>query len=593
MSYELKQSDIFDLAHFIGAETKEKEDELFFKWCPYCEGGGHKDKETFSINLRTGAFKCFRSSCDYHGHFVELARDVGFELDHSQKREYRKLPQRKLAVRNAAIDYLASRGIGAETGRKYNITTRTDNKDILVFPFYDESGVLQSIKYRNTKFRKGIDKNKEWFEADTKPILFGMNHCSGFDRLIITEGQLDSLSVADCGIKNAVSVPTGAMGFTWIQHCWNWITKFKEIVVFGDYERGSMSLIDPIRQRLPNRVLTVRLCDYLGEKDANDILRKFGKQAIITAVENAEPIKLSNVKDLSTVKAVDINELPKIKTNISSIDRLIGGLVMGQVILLTGKRGDGKSTFMSQLVCEALNQGESVFVYSGELADYHFKRWLDYQLAGSKNIIENRNIYGDPVYTLTNDIIERINRWYAGRAYIYDNSYLPDDDSELESITETIENVIRQYGVKLVCVDNLMTAMDAVDQQNNLYLAQSNFVGKLKKIAVRLNVAIILVAHPRKSNGQDFSNDDVSGSSDITNKVDVVMSYKRDDTDEHDSLLYITKNRLFGKYAIGENAIPLKYSEKTKRVFGKDADIAVYGWEKEKPAEGDDFDLLV
>ena len=593
MSYELKQSDIFDLANFIGAETKEKGDELFFKWCPKCRGGDHRDKETFSVNLKTGAFKCFRASCDYHGHFVELARDVGFELDHGQKREYRQLPQRKLKVRDAALDYLASRGISAETGKKYNITTQANNDNILVFPFYDENGVLQSVKYRNAKFRKGIDKNKEWFEADTKPILFGMNHCNGFDRLIITEGQLDSLSVADCGIDNAVSVPTGAMGFTWVQHCWSWITKFKEIVVFGDYEHGSMSLLDPLRQRLPNRILSVRLCDYLGEKDANDILRKFGKQAIITAVENAEPLKLSNVKDLSTVKAVDINELPKIRTNITDIDRLIGGLVMGQVILLTGKRGDGKSTFMSQLICEALDQGESVFVYSGELADYHFKRWLDYQLAGNKNIIESRNIYGDPVYTLPNSVIEKINHWYAGRAYIYDNSYVSDDSSELESITDTIEGVIRQYGVKLVCIDNLMTAMDVVERQDNLYLAQSNFVGKLKKIAVRLNVAIILVAHPRKSNGQDFSNDDVSGSSDITNKVDVVMSYKKDETDDHDSLLYITKNRLFGKCAYGENAIQLKYSDKTKRVFGKDAGIAVYGWEKEQPQGDEDFDLLV
>ena len=130
MSYELKQSDIFDLANFIGAETKEKGDELFFKWCPKCRGGDHRDKETFSVNLKTGAFKCFRSSCDYHGHFVELARDVGFELDHGQKREYRQLPQRKLKVRDAALDYLASRGISAETGvdgrfrRCYSIVRR-------------------------------------------------------------------------------------------------------------------------------------------------------------------------------------------------------------------------------------------------------------------------------------------------------------------------------------------------------------------------------------------------------------------------------------------------------------------------------------
>lgn len=592
MGYELKRTDIFDLAHFVGADTKEKGDELFFKWCPHCKGGG-KDKETFSVNLRTGAFKCFRSSCDYHGHFVELARDVGFELDHGQKREWKKLPQIKPKPKNEAVEYLASRGISAQVAEKYNITVRRDKKNVLVIPFYDENGVLQFVKYRNTKFRKGIDKNKEWTEADTKPILFGMNHCVGFDRLVITEGQLDALSLAECGVDNPVSVPTGALGFTWVQYCWDWIVKFKEVVVFGDYEKGGMSLVEPLRQRLPNKILVVRLCDYLGEKDANDILRKYGKQAILTAVANAEPLKLSNVKDLSTVKAVDINTLPKIKTNISGIDRLIGGLVMGQVILLTGKRGNGKSTFMSQLVCEALEQGESVFVYSGELADYHFKRWLDYQLAGGKHVIESKNVYGDSVYTLPDDVVERINRWYAGRAYIYDNSYVAETNEELESITDTIEAVVRQYGVKLVCVDNLMTAMDVVDQQNNLYLAQSNFVGKLKKIAVRLNVAIILVAHPRKSNGQDFSNDDVSGSSDITNKVDVVMSYKRDDAEDHNSVLAITKNRLFGKYAIGEDVIKLCYSERTKRVFGMDSGVISYGWEKEILTRSDESDLLV
>ena len=107
-----------------------------------------------------------------------------------------------------------------------------------------------------------------------------------------------------------------------------------------------------IYNRLPQTVKVVRKKDYLGEKDANDILLKYGKQAIRAAIENAEIPQLENVKDLALVQSVDINALPKIKTNIPDIDRLIGGLVMGQVILLTGKRGHGKSTFMSQLVCE-------------------------------------------------------------------------------------------------------------------------------------------------------------------------------------------------------------------------------------------------
>ena len=180
------------------------------------------------------------------------------------------------------------------------ITTRKDGDNVLVFPFYDEKNILQFVKYRNAKYNgKG---NKEWCEKDTKPILFGMAQCKDFERLIITEGQIDSMSVAECGYDNAVSVPTGAQGFTWLNHCWEWIVQFKTVLVFGDYERGKMTLLDTLQARLPQKVIAVRAQDYLGEKDANAVLTKFGKQAVCAAVNNAEAPNLSNVKRLSVVK---------------------------------------------------------------------------------------------------------------------------------------------------------------------------------------------------------------------------------------------------------------------------------------------------
>ena len=580
MSYIFRQEDVFDFANVINAETKLKGNELFFKFCPYCHGGGH-DKETFSVNLETGAYKCFRASCGKQGHFVELARDFNYELEFEdgKQKKYRKLPQRRPTPTNKAVEYMRSRNISADTTERFRLTTSKKDPNLLVFPFYDENDVLTTIKYRKMNFVKGRDQSKEWFLKDLKPILFGMAQCTDFERLIITEGQIDSLSVSDCGYENAVSVPNGANAFLWITLCWEWLIKFKEVVVFGDYEKGKMTLIDEIQKRFPQKVKAVRAEDYLGEKDANAIYCKYGRQAIVHCIENAEIQRLKNVKDLSEVETVDLNALPKIKTNIREIDRVIGGLCYGQVALLTGKRGNGKSTFMSQLVCEALEQDESVFVYSGELADYHFKRWIDYQLAGNSNIDCLTNEYGDEEYIIKDGIIDRINAWYRGRAFIYDNNYLPEGD-EFESLTVTIENVIRQYGTKLICIDNLMTAMDTVVSNDNLYLAQSNFVGKLKKIAIRHNVVIILVAHPRKSD-KEFTNDDVSGSSDITNKVDIVMSYQRVDEDgAFNSKLLITKNRLSGKLATGNNSIGLMYSERTKRIFSESSGVKTYGWER-------------
>lgn len=62
---------------------------------------------------------------------------------------------------------------------------------------------------------------------------------------------------------------------------WDWIVQFKEIVVFGDCEHGKVTLLDTLQRRLPNTVKAVCMEDYLGEKDANDIFRKYGKQATL------------------------------------------------------------------------------------------------------------------------------------------------------------------------------------------------------------------------------------------------------------------------------------------------------------------------
>lgn len=587
--YEFKSKDVFDFAGFIGAETKQKGNELFFKYCPHCHGGGD-DKDTFSVNLHTGAFKCFRASCDYHGHFVELARDFGYKLEDDQQRKYRRLPQPKIESKPKAIEYLESRGISAEVAKRYKITTQTNNENILVFPFYDDQNVLQFVKYRKTNFDKRFDKNKEWCEAETMPILFGMAQCEDFTRLVITEGQLDSLSLATCGIKNAVSVPTGALGFTWLANCWDWVNKFEEVVVFGDHEKGKITLIETLEKRLQMKVKCVCPEDYLCEKDANDILRKYGKEAIIRAVEGAVLRDVKYVKRLATVEAVNLRDLPKIKTGIRPLDRVCGGLLRGHVVLLSGKRGEGKSTFMSQIVAEAIEQDNAVFVYSGELPNYHFKNWLDLQIAGANHIETTRNEYGDNEYYLTERTVQKINSWYYDKAFIFDNSAVSDD--EYEGLIKVITDSICRYDIKLVCIDNLMTAMDG-DPSTDLYRQQSAFVKQLEKLAQQYDVAIILVAHPKKTIGA-FDNDAVSGSSDITNAVSFVFNYQRAaDGDMCDSHLMITKNRMNGKLLTGDNAIPLYYSEKSKRVSANPAECREYGCfrEAEKHDDGE-WDFL-
>lgn len=584
MSYKLQTRDIYGFANSIGAETHRKGDELFFKFCPYCGGDGH-DKDTFSINLNSGAFKCFRSSCDKSGHFVQLARDFGYKLEFEddKPKRYRKLPQTAIEVRDNAVAYMKSRGISEATTRKYKVTTRKDRNNVLVFPFFDEHGVLTCVKYRKTDYSPDKDTCKEWFEKDTKPILFGIAQCTkNHGRLIITEGQIDSLSVADCQIENAVSVPTGQGGRTWVQHCYDFVDGFDEIIVFGDHENGHVTLVDQITASFPaKKIKVVRSEDYLGEKDANAIYCKYGATAIHDCINNAAEIPLKAVKKLSDVKSVNLERLEHIATGIYGLDKIIGGLYMGQVTVITGKRGEGKSTLASQIIANALDQSDpdgnpySIFVYSGELPDYHFKRWLDLQIAGREHIDEAVNVYGDYTYDLSDNVVDKLNLWYDDRAYIFDNTAVTSELSvggdkvvrtDKISLLGTIEQAICRFNVKLVLIDNLMTALD-VDLSHDLYRAQSDFVNAVKRIAVKYNVAVLLIAHPRKSaDGTELNADSVSGSGDITNRVDLVLTYSKNmdsDKDIYQSKIAVVKNRLTGKLT---NSIKVLYSQASKRI---------------------------
>ena len=420
--YEFKTEDAERFAREHGP-FRNRGNELVLERCPYCNGGKKPDRFTFSLNSKTGLYQCKRSSCGAQGNMIELARDFNFDLGEEVKRHYNlqnfngrfrkfKDAHRVTESSDKAVEYLKSRGISEAICRKYEITVQPDNDKIIVFPFKDETGALKFIKYRNTEPGKG---SKEWCEKNCMPILFGMNHCGDGGRLVVTEGQLDSLSLAECGIDNAVSVPIGMNGFTWVPHCWNWLQKFSEIVIFGDCENGIVSLAAEMRIKFPKKTRVVRVEDYQGYKDANELLQAKGKEAVIAAVEHSEFITSRRLKDMAEVEAVNIEKQPCISTGVKELDHLLtGGFHYGGVVILSGKRGDGKSTMASQFIADALGQNHNCMIYSGELPNIFVKNWLDRQLIGKA--------------ILTNTEIDRCNEWYRGRLFVYDDADLTEED---------------------------------------------------------------------------------------------------------------------------------------------------------------------
>ena len=558
-------------------------DELTFKYCPFCQGGQHNDKYTFSVSLRTGQYNCLRGTCGEHGGFVSLAKAFNFPLDFGtqapMKKEYKRLPQKKLSeivVRDTAIEYMKSRGISENTVRKFGITAQKDNPDILSIPFFDWNGELTFIKYRNTKYQKGQNGSKEWCEKGAKPILYGIPLVDYSNKtLVITEGQIDSLSLYEAGIPNAVSVPMGKNNYDWINLCWDFLCEFSEIVVFGDHENGEVTLADELNRRLKKHIIkVVKTEDYHGLKDANDIFRQYGADALKTAVSNAAPVPVNHIVSLADVKAVSVGDIPHFKSGIAELDGVIGGLFEGQYILLTGKRGEGKSTFMSQLVCEAIDQGINTLVYSGELPNTMFKNWLDIQLTGRQHLLKRTLDTGKEYYEVPLGIQNCINNWYRERVFVVDNTELSDG----EDLFDILEAAVYRYGIRFVCIDNLMTVVDC-DGKSDYYLSQTATVNKVKSLTKRTGCTVLMVAHERKQAASD-TNDQVSGTANITNLADVVIAYRRNKTGgEYDAEIEISKNRTFGELYLtsADKSIGVYFDPVSRRLK---TDLSPKNWEK-------------
>lgn len=597
MEYEFKKEDALRFADSQGIKTKIRGSELIFAECPYC-GGKSKDKEKFAINMTTGQFNCFRASCRARGNMITLMKDFDFELSkelyeyYNRKRKFKSIAHYpRPEVRDPAIEYMKGRGISEEVVKKYSITTLKDNDNVIVFPFYDENNIMQFVKYRKADFDKEKDNNKEWSEKDCKPILFGMDQCNfENDTLIMTEGQIDSLSVAEAGIENAVSVPTGANGFTWVPYCWDFLGKFNTLIIFGDHEKGKITLLSDMKGRFHGMLKHVRPEDYQDCKDANELLQKHGKQAVIDAIQNAVAVRNPRIIEMADIVATDEEE-EKISSGITYLDRTIGGFQMGTLVIVTGDSGYGKSTLASQFGTFALKQGLNTFFYSGEMRKWQVKKWLDRQIAGPDftRLVSKGNGYDE--WCVRDDTTKKINKWYKGRCFLYENSVNMSEGNE--TLLDVFKEAIKQCSCRVIIVDNLMTAMED-DLSSDLYRQQTSFIKKLVDMANAYNVLIILIAHLRKTSpGKGYSNDEIAGSSNIKNLCHLVLRYAKPKAGEADRILRIEKERITGRKSFED--VELWFDEASKRISEKPGEFSWdLGWadEDDKWVDADEYDEI-
>lgn len=276
-------------------------------------------------------YVCKRGSCGVRGRFEDLAARFGeqAELPRSAVRVSKPydLPDVRLfPLTDEILTYFACRKISRDTLDAFRMAA--DAQGNIVFPFHRD-GQLVYVKYRAPRSPQGRER-KEWQAPRTRPILFGMDLCSFAQPLTITEGEIDCLSLYEAGARNVVSVPCGCSNLEWIDHCWDWLDRFKTIILFGDGDAPGRKMVREVARRLDEaRCMVVDdypTCPDGGFcKDANEILLCHGPERLMEALSSAQPVPVRGILQLADVLPYDPTAVPRIKTMIPALDETIGG----------------------------------------------------------------------------------------------------------------------------------------------------------------------------------------------------------------------------------------------------------------------------
>ena len=522
----------------------------------------HNEKvPSMSFDSKGKKFRCF--SCGYtydiFNHYQEhhdksfieaiksIVSDFNINTDKLLVETDRRAIKPPIVHKNdisKALNYINKRKITESTTKYANV--KEDDKGNIVFEYKNELGEHISNKYRPAR---KIDKDKKelkmWFEKDTNiNTLYLMDKASFIEPLVICEGEFDALSLIEAGYKNAVSVPTGCKSTEWINVNWTWLEQFEEIILWFDNDEAGKEGVKEVFNRLPNKIVKVVYSDLCN--DINEILFKYGKEAVLKELDKTSIPLIEGVKSTKQISTFNIYEAETVQLGIRKLDERLIGIPLGSLNVITGRTGEGKSTILNQFfIGESINQNYKVFLFSGELTESNAKGWLLDTLANQEDLLTYTNKRGHEYKKISSNAVARIDDFLENKFFLY-----TDEDYSIKAILSKMEIMAKRYGVKVFCIDNLMvTENDEKEELRN----QTEIVKMLKSFAKKYNCIVHLVAHPRKGqNGQvGLDKSDISGSANITNLADYVMIVQRikdeeDSTKDKHTVFTIDKDRYMG-----------------------------------------------
>lgn len=452
-------------------------------------------------------------------------QDVKLEAPREWKRPPQKAPESKACP---ALHWLkADRGITDEAIAAYRVGASKDGRAV-VFPHYRGGEMV------NFKLRDHADKKRMMTFGGGEPCLWGWQAIPQDARsVVITEGEIDALSVWQCGFP-ALSVFSGVANLGWIESDHDRLDQFSDIVLCLDMDDAGQGAARKIAERLG--LERCRLVS-LPKKDANECLLAGMRDEIRTAIRDARYIAPDELRSAAEFTDLVIEcfypphdaPLGVLLPWVKAVGKI--SIRPAELSIWTGINGHGKSQMLGQVIIHAMSQGERVCLASMELRPEKLLYRMLRQMTASR---EPR--IAD---------IKACMAWLQERAWIFNTI----GTASAARILEVFTYARKRYGVTQFVIDSLMKC--GIDDDD--YNGQKAFVDRLCDFKLQHDCHVHLVAHSRKKQNEDGAPGkmDIKGSGTISDLADNLFSVWRNKKKEagedtglrYDAILNCDKQR--------------------------------------------------
>lgn len=520
--------------------------------CPRCSAGrktpAHRREAVLYVNLDNGVCHCHNCGEEWRMDSREYLsrREKAIRLVRTQTTYSRpKLTKPLDGTFSKEMErYLTeTRGLPMEVVRQMKLSEQEEympqtgrKENCLVFN-YMEQGFLINRKYRD------MAKNFKMVQG-AELIPYNVDSCLGEEEVIVVEGEFDVLAMVAAGFHSVISIPSGAnANTTWMNRFYDlYFADKKRVYIATDMDApGQQAAEELIRRFGPEVCLRVHFSE--GCKDANDELLRTGKEGLQQRISEAMVVPIPDITTMDTLEGeldayYQNGPTPGQRTGWQNLDSIVS-FGTGQLALITGRSNDGKSEFLDELVLRLMiRSGWNVGYWSPEntLMDHTAK------------IIEklcDRSFARRGTQGVQPDQFVLCKRWMKERMSWVT---LPFDKLQLTTILDRCRSLVRKYGIRLLVLDPYNFIEKENDRIRSENAWDSYVIGAIRSFAIKYDVLVFLVAHPRKVEMQvdgrkrRITMEDISGTADFGNKADYCFCIDRDD-EHHVVTLSVDKVR--------------------------------------------------